>query len=166
MYNCLSLQPDLKQRCRWVVKKERRWGRCDESFSKFGSSSLFVATRLTREKVETKVSKKVKKILMIRILVVSLPSALKNCKFFEILIAVFWKRKLQKTAKSFWWFDKGSYLCLPFRNYGFGGAGEEREKVERSLKEWKQQDVNVKHIYGKVTLAKNIDNMTSNFERN
>jgi len=41
------------------------------------------------EKVETKVSKKVKKILMIRILVVSLPSALKNCKFFEILIAVF-----------------------------------------------------------------------------
>ena len=39
------------------------------------------------------------------------------------------------------------------------------KKAERSLKEWKQQNVNVKHIYGKVMLAKEIDNMTSNFER-
>jgi len=77
--------------------------------------------------------------LVIRILVVSLPSASKKSKFFKIRNAVFLERKLQKIAESFCWFDKGSYLCTPNRTRVRMGSVV---KPKRSLKEWKQQYVN------------------------
>ena len=69
---------------------------------------------------------------------------------------------------------KAPYLCIPNRNKPLvdnrkrGGKGDQETgfwKPERSLKEWKQQRIK-SSFYGKVMLAKEIDNMTSNFERN
>ena len=44
-------------------------------------------------------------------------------------------------------------------------SGPEDPGAKRSLKEWNQQRINLS-IYGKVILAKEIDNMTSNFREN
>ena len=105
------------------------------------------------------------KSLQIKILVVSLPSALKNTTVLQNAGCRLWTTSLVKTAESFCWFDKGYYLCIPNRNKPLvdsrvGAAGNCRKIFERM-----ETTAHKFSIYGKVMLAKEIDNMTSNFER-
>ena len=53
--------------------------------------------------------------------------------------------------------NKGSYLCNPFENNG--------EAISRKIFERMETTVRKSSIYGKVMLAKNIDERLSDFER-
>ena len=59
---------------------------------------------------------------------------------------------------------KGLYLCDPFRNPG-NRARMDGRQVGPKIFERMETIAHKSSIYGKVILAKEIDNMTSNFKR-
>gem|GEM_PF-7047964 len=52
-----------------------------------------------------------------------------------------------KNSRKFWWFNKGSYLCIPFENNLPVVTRGTAKKAERSLKEWKQQRINFRNLW-------------------